>query len=169
MPYINCKSCNKRIYQSPYESKYFYSNFCNNCVMQQLEENVHCPNHETYIENCPTCKMYNDQKLKRTDREDDYLDSTRCEYTQTEYEEMVRRRTELKNKHQELKIKMAKLNEEIRELDIKIAVATQEQRIRKKIRRETRELIPSLKQVQENAEKIKKNILNELDNDNNDD
>ena len=185
MPYIICKGCNKRIYQSPYESKYFYSNFCNDCNVQQLqaemdnekEENddtiaiqKSCKYHVVKDENCEECKnndnfkfRYIRKRIRRTDNDNDYLDSTYCEYTKTDYETMIQRRLVLKNRQQQLKIDLARTNDEIKELDIKIAIAKKEQYLRKKLRRETRELLPSLQKVKENADKVRENILDSLD------
>ena len=197
MPYVNCKGCNKRIYQSPYESKYFYSYFCNDCNVQQIQDAIdnekcerddtitiqtQCKYHKIKDENCKECKRNENLKfnlsrkrLMRTDNDEDYLDSTYCEYTKTDYETMIQRRLVLKNRAQQLKIDLARTNDEIKELDIKIAIAKKEQFLRKKLRRETRELLPALQEVKNNADKVRENILDSLDitnlineNDNND-
>lgn len=119
-------------------------------------------------EDCPVCeeihsKKFTDKtgrrrKFTKDEDDEDYLDSTRCEFSKTEYQTMKTRRLVLKNRQQQLKIDLCKCNEELHELDRKIAIADKEQELRKKIRRETRELIPSLVQVQNKAKEIKKNI-----------
>ena len=60
------------------------------------------------------------------------------------------------------------INTKIQDLRCKLAVAKEEQDLRKKLRRETRELIPSLKSVHDNANNVFKNIHELIGSDNDD-
>lgn len=159
MTYINCKGCNKRFYKSPY-LKGKYSEYCNQCGSIQLakDKNNGC------------------RKLVRTDNEEEYLDSTYCEYSQEEVAAMrgakslylmkiSKLRDEIKEKYSEIH----RLEDKINKINTKIAVAEREQHLRKKLRRETRLLLPSLEAVSRNVNNVQKNLLSTLNNNNDDD
>lgn len=164
MVFTYCNSCYKKIYYSIYEQDYKYTHYCFDCLYLMVQEGKRsCIQHQFKTEGCKDCQKqdnlkWNRKRLWRTDNEEDYLDSTACEYSKTEYDTMKTRLLVLKNRHQQLKIDLCKCNEEMKDLEKKIAIADKEQEIRKKLRRETRELIPSLINVQEKAKEIKKNI-----------
>lgn len=157
MTYIKCKKCNKRCYKSPY-FKGKYSFYCTTCGSEEMNKDM-------------------PQKLVRTDNEEDYLDSTYCEYSQEEVEGMKQAksiylmriskiREEIKEKYGEIN----KLDEKINRINTKLAVAEREQHLRKKLRRETRLLLPNLQNVQKNIDSVQKNLLSTLHTtDNNDD
>lgn len=155
MPYINCKNCNKRCYKSPY-FKGKYSLYCTNCGSEEMDK-------------------YTPKKLVRTDNDEDYLDSTYCEYSQEEVEGMRQAksiylmriskiREEIREKYGEIN----KLESKINRINTRLAVAEREQHLRKKLRRETRLLLPNLKNVQRNIDNVQKNLLSTLHNDNDD-
>lgn len=165
MTYINCKGCNKRFYKSPY-FKGKYSQYCNQCGSIQLNKDK--SNDVQYMST--GCR-----KLVRTDTEEEYLDSTYCEYSQEEVKAMrgakslysmkiSKLRDEIKEKYSEIH----RLEEKINKINTKIAVAEREQHLRKKLRRETRLLLPSLETVNRNVNNVKKNLLSTLHNDNDD-
>lgn len=167
----NCKFCNKKINYSKYEQKYDYYNYCFDCIYNMVQQGQwSCVQHKFKKENCEDCnrsenekwdnrkRFGNRKRLWRTDNDEDYLDSTRCEYTKTEYNTLIQRRLLLKSRIQQLKIDIARSNDELKEVEMKIAVAEKEQELRKKLRRETRELIPTLTQVQKKADEIQRNI-----------
>ena len=115
------------------------------------------------------------RELRRTDNEEDYLDSTRCEYSKTEVEEMkvqlqqtMFRKSNLKQTIRKLYDNINQCDEKIEKLKCKLAIAEREQQLRKKLRRETRELIPTLENVQKQTTNVYRNI-NELLNDDDDD
>lgn len=162
----NCKNCNKKTNYSKYEQKYEYYYYCFDCIYNMVQQGQwSCIQHKNKQDNCEDCKnncinkrVNRKRGLWRTDNDEDYLDSTRCEYTKTEYQTLVQRRLVLKSRIQQLKIDIARSNDELKNIETKIAVAEKEQELRKKLRRETRELIPTLNQVQKKANEIQKNI-----------
>lgn len=155
MTYSNCKNCNKRFYRSPY-FRGEYKEYCNQCGAEKF-------NNE------------NGRKLVRTDTDSEYLDSTRCEYTQEEVKVMKgakelylmkisKLREEIKEKYQEIN----RLENKISKINTKVAVAEREQHLRKKLRRETRLLLPSLQNVAKNIGNVQNNLLSTLSNGNDD-
>lgn len=159
MTYINCKNCNKRFYKSPY-FRGEYSEYCNKCGAEEI-------NRSTMSTGC--------RKLVRTDTDSEYLDSTRCEYTQEEVKVMKgakelymmkisKLREEIKEKYQEIN----RLESKINKINTKVAVAEREQHLRKKLRRETRLLLPSLQNVAKNIGNVQNNLLSTLSNSNDD-
>lgn len=115
------------------------------------------------------------KRLRNTDNEEEYLDSTRCKYSQSEVNFMKTQLRDCEFKLQDLKSKIRQhygeiniINTKIQDLRCKLAVAKEEQDLRKKLRRETRELIPSLKSVHDNANNVFKNIHELIGSDNDD-
>lgn len=168
MTYKRCKSCKKLFLQSPYD-KSKYRIYCNGCGVDIMTQDIReTERRVTAVPGMSTgCR-----ELKRTDDEDCYLDSTRCEYTRTEVEEMKSKLQEQLLRKSNLKLTIRKLydninacDEKIQDLNCKLAIAQREQHLRKKLRRETRELIPSLETVQKETTSVYRNI-NELLNEN---
>lgn len=162
MPYINCKNCNKRFYKSQYFKGKYYE-YCNQCGSEKFERDQ------------ASMSTGFGRKLVRTDTDSEYLDSTRCEYTQEEVKVMKgakdlylmkisKLREEIKEKYQEIN----RLESKINKINTKVAVAEREQHLRKKLRRETRLLLPSLQNVAKNIGNVQNNLLSTLSNSNDD-
>lgn len=148
--YKLCKTCKRRYYKSPFDQNNWYSDYCNACatnISDKLSDKV-----EKHMER--------KRKLERTDNEEEYLDSTKCEYTRSEYDKLKSEQLKLRNHLQQLKVAIGKTNDKLKEIDIKLAIAQKEQEIRRKIRRETRVLIPALEEVKKNVNQVRTNILN---------
>lgn len=147
--YKKCKNCKRRYYTSSLDENYWYSNYCNNCATDIIMEKQGKLN-------------FNERKrkLERTDNEEEYLDSSKCEYTRSEYDKLKSEQLKLRNHLQQLKVAIGKTNDKLKEIDIKLAIAQKEQEIRRKIRRETRVLIPALEEVKKNVNQVRTNILN---------
>ena len=148
--YKTCKNCKKRYYKSSLDENYWYSDYCNGCAIDistKLSDKV-----EKHMER--------KRKLERMDKEEDYLDSSKCEYTRSEYDKLKSEQLKLRNHLQQLKVAIGKTNDKLKEIDIKLAIAQKEQEIRRKIRRETRVLIPALEEVKKNVNQVRTNILN---------
>jgi predicted nuclease with TOPRIM domain len=179
MVYKYCKKCGKRYYKSPYDrSKYRI--YCNPCGIKVFEEEEEAKEEQKMVQFNEATTSYSTmstgcRNLRRTDNEEDYLDSTRCEYSKTEVEEMKLQLQQLMFRKSNLKQTIRKLydninqcDEKIEKLKCKLAIAEREQQLRKKLRRETRELIPTLENVQKQTTNVYRSIndlLNEDDND----
>lgn len=190
MVYKNCKKCGRRYYKSPYDkSKYRF--YCGICGIQTYQDDIEFKEQEINKSKEKSEKMVQQEKmgfpekvavmstgcreLRRTDDEDDYLDSTRCEYSKTEVEEMkiqlqqtMFRKSNLKQTIRKLYDNINQCDEKIEKLKCKLAIAEREQQLRKKLRRETRELIPTLENVRKQTTNVYRNI-NDLLNDDDDD
>lgn len=191
MVYKNCKKCGKRYYKSPYDkSKYRF--YCGICGIKTFEEEFEENRRSYYNKKQEEDKMVQEnqslngthdvatmstgcRELRRTDNEDDYLDSTRCEYSKSEVEEMkiqlqqtMFRKSNLKQTIRKLYDNINQCDEKIEKLKCKLAIAEREQQLRKKLRRETRELIPTLENVRKQTTNVYRNI-NDLLNDDDDD
>lgn len=160
MSYKTCNNCKKRYYKSPFDENYWYSDYCNTCatdISDKLSDMV-----EKHMMEKQGKLNFNERKrkLERTDNEEDYLDSSKCEYTRSEYDKLKSEQLKLRNYLQQLKVAIGKTNDKLKEIDIKLAIAQKEQEIRRKIRRETRVLIPALEEVKKNVNQVRTNILN---------
>lgn len=183
MGFRTCKKCGKRYYQSRFDlTEYrFYCNLCGFNLFQrserakeEAEKMVQFKDITTSSSNTTTNTEV--RTLKRTDNDEDYLDSTRCEYSKTEVEEMKNQLQQLMFKKSNIKQTIRKLydnintcDEKIEKIKCKLAIAEREQHLRKKLRRETRELIPTLENVQKQTTNVYKNINDLLDYDSDDD
>lgn len=180
MVYKTCKKCGKRYYKSPYDrSKYrIYCNSCGISVFEEeFEENRKMVQENQSLNGTHSVATMSTgcRELRRTDNDDDYLDSTRCEYSKTEVEEMkvqlqqlMFRKSNLKQTIRKLYDNINQCDEKIEKIKCKLAIAEREQQLRKKLRRETRELIPTLENVQKQTTNVYRNI-NDLLNDDDDD
>ena len=185
MVYRNCRKCGKRYYKSPYDkSKYRF--YCGTCGIKVFEEEFEENRRVYYNKKQEEDKMVQEthdvatmstgcRELRRTDNDDDYLDSTRCEYSKTEVEEMkvqlqqlMFRKSNLKQTIRKLYDNINQCDEKIEKIKCKLAIAEREQQLRKKLRRETRELIPTLENVRKQTTNVYRNI-NDLLNDDDDD
>lgn len=191
MVYRRCNNCGKRYYKSPYDkSKYRF--YCGICGVQRCELDIKEKEQQVKLEEKQETmvKLQNDgpvskdafatmstgcRELRRTDSDDDYLDSTRCEYSKTEVEEMkvqlqqtMFRKSNLKQTIRKLYDNINQCDEKIEKLKCKLAIAEREQQLRKKLRRETRELIPTLENVRKQTTNVYRNI-NDLLYDDDDD
>lgn len=181
MVYKNCKNCGKKYYKSPYD-KGRYQFYCSICGFKKFEQDqkemvkqqqMGFPASEAKTNVGTISNSF--CGLRRTDNEEDYLDSTRCEYSKTEVEEMkielqqlMFRKANLKQTIRKLYDNINSCDEKIEKIKCKLSVAEHEQQLRKKLRRETRELIPSLESIEKNTKTVYRNI-NELLNDSDDD
>ena len=194
MAFRTCRECGKRYYRSRFDtSEYrFYCNLCGFNLFQRSERAKEEAEKMVQFDDTTASSSDNDKKmgfptttakpggkittLKRTDNDEDYLDSTRCEYSKTEVEEMKTQLQQLMFRKSNIKQTIRKLydninicDEKIEKIKCKLAIADREQHLRKKLRRETRELIPTLENVQKQTTTVYKNINDLLDYDSDDD
>ena len=199
MVYKTCKKCGKRYYRSSFD-KSKYKIYCGICGVQVYQEELEKKEEQLerikkqqeksefyYHKEDKSEKMVQQElidvptmstgcrELKRTDNDDDYLDSTRCEYSKNEVEEMkiqlqqtMFRKSNLKQTIRKLYDNINQCDEKIEKLKCKLAIAEREQQLRNKLRRETRELIPTLENVRKQTTNVYRNI-NDLLNDDDDD
>lgn len=188
MVYKRCIECGRLFASSTYD-RIPFKHYCMNCGFQifQAVGKELLKERKDKLEEDKTTELYTSEdssssesnmerkRLRNTDNEEDYLDSTRCKYTETEVKRM---KTELKDSEfrlQNIKAQIRRhyseinlVNEKIQDLKCKLAIANEEQEMRRRLRRETRELIPSLKSVHDNANNVYKNINELLGSDDND-
>lgn len=189
MVYKRCIECGKLFACSTFD-RIPFKHYCMKCGYQIFEavskellkertdklENSKTPEIVSEDEGSTSSEESMERKrLRNTDNEEEYLDSTRCKYSQSEVNFMKTQLRDCEFKLQDLKSKIRQhygeiniINTKIQDLRCKLAVAKEEQDLRKKLRRETRELIPSLKSVHDNANNVFKNIHELIGSDNDD-
>ena len=154
--FYRCLKCKKRYFRSVYDKNQPYSVYCNQCNVNEIINEMERP----YQQQQQQKQLQRKRKLERTDNEKEYLDSSKCEYTKSEYDQLKSEQLKLRNHLHDLKIAIGKTNDKLKEIDIKLAIAQREQYIRRKLRRETRILIPALEEVKKNVNQVRTNILN---------